>query len=107
MALIDVQVDYPFGWELIAPWRSVAYWGFVASDDHGNEWILEHNEKIGLRAAICNFEDGKKECWRPFDAHDVWVEGLKRWGQKWVENDFPERFDIALQMNLFGEVKYG
>lgn len=40
-------------------------------------------------------------------AAKAWAEGVKKWGEEWYEDGDGDAYDYAVQMALFGEVKYG
>ena len=40
-------------------------------------------------------------------AAKAWAAGVRKWGEEWHEDGDADNYDYAVQMALFGEVKYG
>lgn len=101
----------------------VGYWlAGMEHDDDKNEWLVyETGGDIGFSDVeefpeyawvVQDWKDGKPlpEKWFRLDQAFViksWGEGFKRGGAQWYEKGDAVQYDVAIQMALLGEIRYG
>lgn len=97
----------------------IGYWARAIEQDEelGHlVWNDDQKHRIGdephVEAALTAWRAGEK---LPADYHRfdrafalrAFEEGVKRWGVNWWENGDATSEDVAIQLAIFGEVKYG
>ena len=97
-----------------------AYWGRLLRTLDDTAWIVvervddladERDERDARDAEALATPQGADlpRAYHRLDLDRAFVEGAKRWGVGWFDDPRTDarRYDIAVQLGLFGEVRYG
>lgn len=124
-----LEVEVPLEWvKFVTDWLDgfasnvYGYWARGVLQEH-DSWLVweddekcrhgkEPNREVAVRAFHQTRNAPLPPKWFRFDqalAIRAYVEGVKLWGLNWYNSPKTDaiRYDVAIQMALFGEVKYG
>jgi hypothetical protein len=113
-------LDFAFSDEVFS-WMCCGYWARRIEWGHTDEvgWLLWESNEMAPRGAepnrtraIAAWSTGRSlpPFYHRLDlnaAIQAWAFGVKRWGERWYDKGDSTRYDEAIQLALFGEVRYG
>lgn len=112
-------IDFLLRYNDIFSTNYIGYWGFGVSLDEDGWLIYEHGDERRPTEKECNravflHANGERlpEKWHVLDeqtAIKAYAEACKMWGEEWMDGDHGDGpgYDIAIQMTLLGEIRYG
>jgi hypothetical protein len=93
VARVAFEVVVPDWWEVECV-KGSTYWARIERTEDNRWKLTEHDDEEGVHH---------------LDTADAYVRACRRWGELWTDgrhND-ADGYDIAVQLSIFGEVRYG
>ena len=118
----DYWIEYVTSYSDLFGTQYCGYWMYGIEHDSQRGWLsFEHDDNIRLRdvvrhpsydLAVKAWEEGKElpQGWYRLDkaaAIKAWEHGVRLYGLDWYDKGDAERYDVAIQLALLGEIVYG